>query len=270
MKNKKPQTKSVVKPNIPLKRKIRIYIDRVFLACKIGLLVFLYLFFFSSHLNSLKEWISSHIYEATSDGGMVLENVLIDGHHNLSTTDIASALNADVGTPILSIDLAKVRDVLSKNEWVKNAVIERRLPNTIYINITERVPIAIWQNEKKLYLVDEEGSVINPDDISKFAGLIHVVGSDAPIHVATLKAEIDNNDALKKRIVSFVRYGERRWNILLEQDITVKMPENDFVRAYKYLSKLNENNKLFDCNYKVIDLRDDAKYFFEKHSQLKK
>lgn len=270
MKNKKPQKKNFVKPNIPLKRKIRIYMDRAFLVSKIAVLVFLYLFFFSSHLNSLKGWISSNIYEATSDGGMVLENVLIDGHCQLSTNDIAAALNADVGTPILSIDLEKVRDALSKNEWVKNAIIERRLPNTIYIKIIERIPIAIWQNEKRLYLVDEDGIIINPNDISKFAGLMHVVGADAPVHAFALKAEIDSNENLKKRIISFVRYGERRWNILLEQNITVKMPANDFAKAYKYLSKLNDNNKLFDCNYKVIDLRDDTKYFFEKHSQVKK
>lgn len=270
MKNKKSQAKNFIKPNISLRRKIRIYLDRFLLGLKIALLIFLYLFFFTNYLNSFKEWAASHIYETTSDGGMILENVLIDGHHNLSTSDVAATLNADVGTPILSIDLDKVRDILTKNEWIKNAVIERRLPNTIYVNITERDPIAIWQNDKKLYLVDDSGSVITPTDISKFANLIHIVGSDAPLHIASLKVDLDSDEALKKRIISVVRYGERRWNILLEQDITVKMPENGFTKAYKYLSKLNENNKLFSNNYKVIDLRDEAKYFLEKHSEEKK
>lgn len=270
MKNKKSQGKNFIKPNISLRRKIRIYLDRLSLGGKIALLVFVYLFVFTDHLHSFQELAESHIYETTSDGGMVLENVLIDGHHNLSTSEVAATLNADVGTPILSIDLDKVRETLTKNEWVKNAVIERRLPNTIYVKITEREPIAIWQNDKKLYLVDESGSIITPSDISKFANLLHIVGSDAPLHIASLKLDLDSDEALKKRIISVVRYGERRWNILLEQDITVKMPENGFAKAYKYLSKLNENNKLFDHNYKVIDLRDEAKYFLEKHPEAKK
>ncbi len=252
--------------NISLKRRLRIYYDRFSIGFKITSVILLYLLFFTNYLSSFKSWISNHTYDVTADNGMVLENVIIEGHSNLLPSDIAVSLNADVGTPILSINLDKVREDLTKNQWVKNALIERRFPNTIYIGITERIPIVIWQNDKKLYLVDEEGSVISPHDITKFVGLIHVIGSDAPIYGYSLKKALEKDNTLRKRVVSCVRYGERRWNLILEQDITVKMPEYDFDRAYKYLSELNENNKLFDQNYKVIDLRDKEKYFLEKHN----
>mgnify|MGYP006383170775 FL=1 len=253
------------KPNITLRRKIRFYWEKMFFILKITLVLLICLGYFTETLNPIKRWVVSHLYESAAEEGLVLENVLIEGQHNVSTEDIAATLNADVRTPLLSIPIEHVREVLLKNDWIKNVIIERRFPSTIYINITEREPIAIWQQNKKLYLVDDEGHVITPSDIVKFTKLPHIIGSDAPLHVASLLHNIESDTELKKHILSSVRYGERRWNLILEQDITVKMPEVNFVDAYQYLSKLYKSNKLFDQDYKVIDLRDPSKYFFEKN-----
>lgn len=257
------------KPNISLRRKIRSYWDKIYFASKIIILLLICLGAFTDTLRPIKQWFMSHLFESAAEEGLILENVLIEGQHNILTEEIAATLNADVGTPLLSIPLEHIRAILLKNNWVKDATIERRFPNTIYISITEREPIAIWQQNKKLYLVDEEGIVITPDDITKFTNLPHIIGSDAPLHASSLIEYTSADEELKKHIVSAVRYGERRWNLILNQDITVKMPENNFATAYLYLSKLNQSNKLFDQNYKVIDLRDESKYFFEKRSEIK-
>lgn len=271
MKHKKVNLKNVVaQPSVSLKRRIRLYMDRALLSTKVIAAILIYLFFFTSHLNPVKRWFISHFSDIAADNGAVLENVLIAGQNNLSTDDIISTLNADVGTPILSINLEKVREELLRNDWVKDAAIERRMPNVLYVSITERKPIAIWQKDKKLYLVDEEGHVIAPDDIKKFVGLTHVIGNDAPANALSLNEELEKDPELAKKVVSAVRYGDRRWNLILEQGITIKMPEISFDKAYRYLSKLNESGKLFDNNYKVIDLRDESKYFFEKNEETKK
>ena len=119
---------------------------------------------------------------------------------------------------------------------IKAALVERRMPKTIYIAIIERKPIAIWQFEKKLYLIDEEGNRISNKDIEKFSKLLQVVGSDANVYAQNLVMELSKHPELAKRITSAVRYGERRWNLNLEQGITVKMPEDDFQKAYNYLN----------------------------------
>jgi hypothetical protein len=41
------------------------------------------------------------------------------------------------------------------------------------------------------------------------------------------------------------------------------MPENGFNTAYNYLNLLNQKDKLFGQNYKLLDLRDPEKYYFE-------
>ena len=101
-------------------------------------------------------------------------------------------------------------------------------------------------------------------DIEKNSYLPHVVGSDANIYANKLIEDIGKFPELASKVVSSIRYGERRWNLNLQQNITIKMPENGFEEALKYVVELNKASKLFDKNYKTIDLRDKNKYYIEK------
>ena len=151
-----------------------------------------------------------------------------------------------------------------ENSWIKNLSVMRRLPNTIVIHITERTPIAIWQHEKKLALIDFEGNIVDTNHIEDFPNLLQVVGSDANLYAEHLIENLQTEPSLVGSVVSAVRYGERRWNLILKQSITVKMPENNFDKALHYLAKMHESSKLFDQNYKSLDLRDPSKYYVEK------
>ena len=46
--------------------------------------------------------------------------------------------------------------------WVKDARVSRRLPDTLVIDIVERKPAALWQNEGRLALIDCRGSRARP------------------------------------------------------------------------------------------------------------
>lgn len=256
--------KTTKKPNIPLRRKITILYGRLILASKIGLLILLDVLFFTKYLQPLKQELASHIFETTAEIGFKLENVVIEGCHHIMQEDILPVLNADTGTPIFSININEVRNLLQKNPWIKTAAVERQLPSTIYISLLERKPIAIWQVNQKLYLIDEEGFNITNKNIEKFSNLPHVVGADANVYAAKLISDLARSQVLTKRLVSAVRYGERRWNLNFEQNLTVKMPETNFNNALDYLIALCDAHKLFDQNYKSLDLRDAQKYYIEK------
>ncbi|MCC8399562.1 MULTISPECIES: cell division protein FtsQ/DivIB [Rickettsieae] len=253
------------KANIPLRRKLAMVYIRAVFFIKITLVVLLSSFFFTSYFAPVRQEIIQNIYELTSDISFRLENVLIEGQYNTKEEDILATLNADKGTPILSLDLGAIKSNLQRNPWIKNVVIiERRLPNTIYIRLTERVPIAIWQFNEKVFLIDEEGYKITTD-IGTFTNLPHVVGSDANIYTNKLIQDLAKYPELAKKIISSVLYGKRRWNLNLEQGITVKMPDSGFDRALDYLAGLDMKNLLFNQNYKTIDLRDLSKFYIEKY-----
>ena len=185
------------------------------------------------------------IYDFAGEVGFTLETVAIKGNNYIDPKYIVSSLNADVGTPLFAISLENIHKKLKENSWVKDVNIQRKLPNTILVSITERVPIAVWQHQKKLYLIDQEGNVIKSDKIENFSNLIHVVGIDANLYAYHLIGELNTNPVMASNIVSAVRYGERRWNLILKQNIIVKMPETGFEKAYNYLCKSITPNLLF-------------------------
>jgi cell division septal protein FtsQ len=39
-------------------------------------------------------------------------------------------------------------------------VVERRFPDTIFIRISEKEPVALWKNQGKTYLVDRDGELV--------------------------------------------------------------------------------------------------------------
>jgi cell division protein FtsQ len=231
---------------------------------KISLIIFIYVFFTSNYFIDFKSDIINETHEISADFGFILKNIIIVGQRNTEKMQIISTLNADTGTPIFSINLNDVRNKLILNDWIKDVEIIRLLPNTIKIKLVERVPVAIWQINNKLFLIDGEGYQIT-NDIGQFSNLLHVVGEDANLYVKNLLNNLSQYPEIMSKLNSAVRYGERRWNLNFIQNITIKMPENEFNKALDYIFALNKANKLFNQNYKIIDLRDSKKYYIEKY-----
>lgn len=260
----KAKKQSKKKENLSLRRKFFVYYKRFWLILKLLLVSLLCLLIFTDVLKSFTNEIHKFFCVQTAKYGFVIEKIVIAGNKNTELKDIASVIGARQGDPIFSIDIDKVKERLEAHVWIKLAVVERRLPDVISIAVIERTPIAIWQFQNKLYLIDVEGNRIAKYE-SNFGELLHVVGQDANIYAQNLIDDLNRYPDLSSKVLSAVRHGQRRWDLNLEGKITVKMPEKNFEEAYKYLKFLDKNKKLFDQGNKILDLRDSNKYFLEKH-----
>lgn len=254
--------KKIRSNNITLRRRISIYLSRTWLFLKILLCLLLYLFFFTKTFSSLKINMLASIDQISVKTGFVIKNIDVEGIKHIKIQDITNILKKYDNKSILLINLEDIRNDIKKNGWVDKLLIERRLPDRIYISLKERNPVAIWQYQYKFFLIDENGNKIS-DIIDDFGDLIHVVGSDANIYAAKLISDLNIYPDLSKKICAAVRFGKRRWNLHFVDDIVVKMPEDDFLKAYDALYDFYKNGKLFGHKYKLFDLRDNKKYYFK-------
>lgn len=250
--------------NLSLQRRMTFYYKRALLVLKIIIISFVALFFFTNVLDNYKAILHKKISHFLANYGFVLENLVIEGQKNSSLQDIIDIVNADKGTPIYDVGIDSVKTKLENNIWIKGALVERRLPSTLYIAVVEREPIAIWQFEQKLYLIDTEGNRISLYSGQNIGDLIQVIGQDANIYAQSLTNDLIVYPGLAEKVKSAVRYGQRRWNLIFKEGITVKMPEQGFEKAYDFLNSLDKQGKLFGNAYKMLDLRDANKYYFEK------
>lgn len=258
------EKKKIKKLNIPLRRKLSFFYSKSMLAAKLLAIVMLLAFCFTNYFTNLKTKGAESFYYITAKIGFIVKKVLVEGQLNLSNKNITNCLDADEGTAIFAIELDRVKNCLQNNDWVEQAIVQRRLPSTLYIALKERIPIAIWQYKNELYLIDASGYKITKD-IVKFTNYLRVVGADANIYADSLLKQLSQYPDISKSISSATRFGERRWNLNLKQNIIIKMPERNFKLALNYLDNLFQANKLFDQNYKNIDLRSSEKYYIEKY-----
>ena len=263
--SKQNKTAKNNKVKLGFRRRLSLYYARLMLVVKIAIFFIAILLLFTNFFQLQKQKIFNIFVDITGSAGFVLENLITEGQRNTSMNDITEAIGADQGVPIYSLNIDDIRKRIEDNPWVKIALVERRLPNTLYVAIIERTPIAIWQFKQKIYLIDEDGNRITSKNIEKFGDLIHVVGQDANVYARGLIEDLEKHPSLAKKVISAVRYGQRRWDLNLEQKINVKMPDKEFKEAYDYLVSLDKKNKLFNQNYKIINLKDPNKYYLEKY-----
>ena len=75
--------------------------------------------------------------------------------------------------------MSAIRDRLLQFGWVKDARVSRRLPDTLVIDIVERTPAALWQNNGRLALIDSEGVVLDRVPVDKMPDLPLLIGPGA-------------------------------------------------------------------------------------------
>lgn len=187
--------------------------------------------------------------------GLVVTDIEVTGRQTTDASTIMEALGATRGTPILAVDPSRAKEQLQALPWVRSAAIERRLPGTLFVRLIERQPLAVWQHAGKLQLIGRDGDVIPVTDLSKFAKLPTVVGDDAPKYARDLIDMLSKEPDLFARVTAAVRVGGRRWDVHIDHDIDVMLPEDHADDAWQHLAELERSQALLNRDVETVDMR---------------
>ena len=84
----------------------------------------------------------------------------VRGSRFLSEGEVRQLLGPAVGENILGLDIESLKQRLRASPWVADATVRRTLPDTLQVEISERVPLALAEVDR-LYLMDADGSLID-------------------------------------------------------------------------------------------------------------
>ncbi len=185
-----------------------------------------------------------------------MQNILVEGRINSDADVLKALINIERGDPIFAFDPKDAKSLIERIAWVKEAHVERRLPGTIYIGLVERKPVALWQNKKKIRVIDSEGVTLTDRRIEPFKDLIILVGESAPQHAPDLLAFLAVEPLINDKIEAAIWIGERRWDLKLKNGIKVKLPENDMGLALRRLAKAQAEDGLLEKDLIVVDMRE--------------
>ena len=91
-----------------------------------------------------------------------VDAVEVRGERFLSAGEVRVLLGPALGENILTLDLEALKARLRASPWVADATVRRTLPDTLHVEIAERVPLALAEVER-LYLMDGDGTLIDID-----------------------------------------------------------------------------------------------------------
>lgn len=207
------------------------------------------------HLTAAADSARADLWQLSVRAGLSVEEVLVTGRERTRSDDLLAALGTGRGAPILAFDPAAARDAIAALPWVKEVVVARRLPDTIVVSLEERQPMALWQHERQLRVIDRDGRVLSDYEYDDFADLPLVVGPDAADHADELLALLATQPAVAQRVAAAIRVGARRWDLRLVNGIDVRLPEHAPALALAHLARALEEGNLFERDILLIDLR---------------
>lgn len=209
-------------------------------------------------LRAVGEGASLHerLDSATARLGLRIDRVVIEGRVKTPEPLLRAAIGAASGDPILGYSVQAARARIESINWVRDATVERRLPDTLVVKLEERRPFAVWQHDGKFRLIDREGQMVTDSDVADFAAQLPlVVGAGAPAAAAALIDALAAQPAIQSRVTASVRVGERRWNLRLANGAEVLLPEGAEPQALARLAELQAQHALLDRPLATIDMR---------------
>lgn len=187
--------------------------------------------------------------------GLTVQDILVEGRQRADRDLVMTAIGIDRGASLLRFDATAARQRLEDIPWVDTAIVERRLPDVIFVKLIEHKPLALWQTEGKFALIDPKGAVILPEATSQFAKLPIVIGPEAPKHAESLLLLLATEPALATRVSAAIRLGDRRWNLIMDNGVEIRLPEEEAELAWARVAAADRDRKLLARDVQMIDLR---------------
>ncbi len=193
----------------------------------------------------------------SSSAGFALEDVHIAGNDETSDITVLEQIGLNGVTSVLSISVDEARKRLIELPWVVDAQVTKVYPRSLSVKLVERVPVAIWQHGDDLSLIDARGDIIAPFGGARHAELPLYVGLGADRHADELEARLIFHPELKSRVKAAIRVADRRWDLRLDNGVTIRLPERDIDAALARFNDFDAGRNLLDRDIETVDLRLD-------------
>lgn len=193
----------------------------------------------------------------SASAGLTADYIFTTGLNETSTSDVLQAINISISKkqPLLSFSPHDAKQRLENLPWVREASVQRRFPNTVMVNITERTPIGFLQQNRQLSLVDESGTILAKDGLGRWSSLPILIGEQAPQHAPLLMKELNSHPEIYRRVKAMTFVNQRRWNLRLDNNVDVLLPENEIPTALDRLDRAQTDSHILEKDITAVDLR---------------
>jgi len=248
------------------KKKLNIFDFRKLIFIIAIFLSIFFLFYFYFQINN-KNFSNNLIINAIDNFSLKynynLKEVNFNQLNHIQDEEIIKFFGQYLNKSIFLVPINQIKKQLYNNSWIEKVSIKSDYKNTIELIIEETVPILIYYNNEKYFLVNDELKIIDfsnkdnfYDDLIVFKGQNSL--SNSKFFLESLP--ISYRSIIKEAI--FI--GDRRWNVVLNNGIILKLSEVNIFESFKNYYEIYKNLSEDELNrINIIDLRIPSKIILQ-------
>lgn len=180
----------------------------------------------------------------------------IDGADDALSAEIRQVVPIEFPQSSFDLDLTALRAQITGLDGVKKANVRIKPGGVLQVDILRRVPVALWRNDEGLALIDIGGVFVGPVAArADFPYLPLIVGEGAQEHVTQALRLLQAASVLETRVHGIVRMGERRWDVVLDRDQRIMLPEAGALQALQRVIALEGAQEVLTRDVMRVDMR---------------
>lgn len=190
----------------------------------------------------------------------MVDMMAIDGASADLATDIREVAPVDFPVSSFDLDLNGMLDQIESLDAVAEVGLRVRAGGILQIDITERVPAVVWRGPQGLEMLDNTGH-----RVAALASRLDrldlplVAGEGAEREVDEALGLLKFAEPLMARVRGIVRVGERRWDLVLDNDQRILLPEINPFAALAQVIALDQSQDLLVRDVRAVDMRNPSR-----------
>ena len=218
------------------------------------ILLSLFLFFFKFYNHNYNQYSKKLINDYSLKYSFIFTELEITGINIFTSKDIEKYFKSYYNQSIFLIPLKKISEEIANLKWIKSITIKSNYQNKITILIEESNPVGVFFDGFEYFLINSKGEIIESINKDKILKYIIFSGEGNRKNLSKFIKNIPNSFQSMIKSAKFI--GKRRWNIVLRNNILVKLPEFDLNIALDFFNQLyNSMSDQEKLEVEIIDLR---------------
>jgi len=179
---------------------------------------------------------------------------------NVSTEvadDIREVTAIDFPISSFDLNLAEMRTRIQELDAVASVDLTIKSGGVLDVKVVERVPAIVWRSRDGLELLDATGHRVSALQArNDRPDLLLVAGDGADQAVPEALALFKAAAPIAPRVRGLLRVGARRWDVILDRNQRIMLPETGAIAALQRALALDEMSDLLTRDVAVVDFRD--------------
>ncbi len=184
-----------------------------------------------------------------------IRRIQINGLNNIEKSNIENTVSAYYGNNLWLVRNTVIENAIARNSYVKNVIINKKIPEKLRIEIEERIPLGQIKNNEKYIIFCQNGYILEKNSEKngqipelfhlgyKFENSYRLAFSSELEKIVQALAEIGENT---RKELAKISYGNSKLNILLKQGIIVDA--GDLVEVGRKFQVLESTLKKIETN----------------------